>query len=340
MGRSRSVPALVAVGTRYIAALLSGRAGSAGGSTGSLPRALVRALRLHFFAFPAAAALAGSAALSDTAVGWRVPLAAAALGLAWGVGQLLNDVLDLEADAVDAPDRPLVSGALPEGPAAAIALLLGTVVTVAIALVHAYGLAFVGVSALLLFSYGRAKAVAGLGNLFHGALMAVMACIGALATLPDAPVGEVLGRVGPSALTVGAIAALYLQANYEKDRRGDARAGYRTLAHVLGIRLSASLRVLSFGAVALSALEIGLLPSLASRALMLLAAIGWVLSSFLAIFSGHERGALSGYRWAVHATTAALVALAEPRLGAYGAGAFLVVAALLVERAFRITKNP
>ena len=32
------------------------------------------------------------------------------------------------------------------------------------------------------------------------------------------------------------VAALYLQANYEKDRIGDAQAGYRTLAHVLGVR--------------------------------------------------------------------------------------------------------
>jgi geranylgeranylglycerol-phosphate geranylgeranyltransferase len=340
MRRSRSVPALVAVGTRYIAAVLSGRAASTGRSSGSLSLALVRALRLHFFAFPAAAALAGSAALRDDAANWRVPLAAASVGLAWGVGQLLNDVLDLEADAVDAPDRPLVSGALPEGPAAAIALLLGAVVTVALALVHTYGIALVGVSALLLFSYGRAKAIAGLGNLFHGALMAVMACIGALATLPAAPIREVLSRVGPSALLVGAIAALYLQANYEKDRRGDARAGYRTLAHVLGIRLSAGLRALACGAVALTALELGLLPDVASRGFMLLALIGWGISSLAGLFSGHERGALSGYRWAVHATTAALVSLAEPRLGLYGAAAFLLVAALLVERAFRVTTNP
>jgi len=52
------------------------------------------------------------------------------LFLSWGVNQIVNDVLGLKEDRLNAPNRPLVTGALPLKPAlgisaAAIALTLG-----------------------------------------------------------------------------------------------------------------------------------------------------------------------------------------------------------------------
>lgn len=336
----RNVPALIGVGTRFVAAVVRGRSPPTGVGGRELAWALVRAVRLHFFTFPAAAALAGAAAVPGSRLSLRIVVAAGAVGVAWGVGQLLNDVLDLEADAHDAPERPMVSGALPEGPAAAVALLLGVAVTVALACVHPLGLVLTALSALLLFSYGRAKARPGLGNLAHGALMAVMAWIGAAAALPDASLLWILGRVWPVAALTAAVAAVYLQANYEKDRVGDGRAGYRTLAHVLGLRQSALLRALTGLALGVAAHVLHLLDSVTARALgggfvaCLLLSAGWTA------WGGDERSALRGYRFAVYATVAGLLVLAAPLLGPVGAVGFLLVTVVLVEAAFRSSKNP
>lgn len=338
--RPRNVTSLVALGSRFIAAAVRGRAPALGVSAGDFTRGLVRAVRLHFFAFPAAAALAGSASVPTSGVTWRVVLATLGVALAWGVGQLLNDALDVEADAVDAPDRPFVSGLLPEAPTAAVGLSLGLVVTLALASVHRAGFLLVAACALLLFVYGRAKGIAGLGNVTHGLLMAVIAFIGAAATEPSAPLADVLGHVWRSSLLVFAIAALYLQANYEKDRVGDRRAGYQTLALVLGVRASAVSRACVGIALAYGAHRLGALPSATSLALMGLALALLLVSAAIAFFDGRERGALTGYRFAVHSTLAALVALAEPRLGAPAAVISFLAAAALVERAFRLMRNP
>jgi 4-hydroxybenzoate polyprenyltransferase len=302
-------------------------------------RTLGRAVRPHFFLFPAAVALAGSARGSQS-VDWRIVVATFTMGIAWAVGQLLNDLSDVEADRIDAPDRPAVLGLLPEGPTAAVAIGLGIFVAALGAIVHPSAWLLLLLSATLLVIYGPAKAIPVLGNLAHGALIAVVTAIGCAASMPSASLGAVIRAAWPVMLATAALSALYLLANYEKDCEGDARAGYRTLPLVIGIRASALFR--AFGAIALGTwmMRAGLVENALSRALLGAALLSTIASSFSAIRSGTALGALAGYRWAVHGTTAALIA---PAAGLLGAPATLVVLALgivIVERAFSKSKNP
>jgi 4-hydroxybenzoate polyprenyltransferase len=217
------------------------------------------ALRPHFFGLPAGAALAGGAAVGPSEVR-RVAVAAALAGLGWGVGQLLNDLLDREADSIDAPDRPAVRGALPEGPTMLIAMLLGLGVAVGTTLLHPSALWLALLASLLLLGYGYAKHWPLLGNLAHGALVATSTLIGAVAAAPGFPAEDVIPRAAPVAGLVCGWAMVYLESNYEKDRRGDRAAGYVTLPQLVGLRWSAALRAAGALAVAGLAYRWGFLP--------------------------------------------------------------------------------
>lgn len=334
----RGVTRVLVAGVRFGSALVRRRA-ELGLPPAAFARSLSSAVRPHFFVLPAGACLAGAATSPRVGTGLGVAVAAASVGVAWGVGQLLNDLVDLEADAVDAPERPAVRGLLPEGPTALVACLLGILVAVALALVHPLGWLFALGSAVLMLVYAPAKALPLLGNLAHGALMALLALIGAAAAAPGVPLSEVVPRAWATLACVGALGALYLQGNYEKDRAGDARAGYRTLAHLLGVRGSAVLR----GAAG------ALLYWLAWRSALVAAPARWLwllslallgVSVALSLAEGGRRGALRGYRFTVYATISALVALALPLLGVTGALVLSAGAALLVELAFAKSDNP
>lgn len=330
--------AVLGAGLRYAALLLRGSAPELADRR-AFARTVTGALRPHFFVFPAGAALVGASALPSTPEPWRVALAATAAGLGWGVGQLLNDLLDVDADAIDAPDRPAVRGLLPLGPTAAVALALSAVVTAATLAVHPAALILVVVAAVLLAAYAPAKRVPLLGNLAHAALVATAAAIGLASAAPERTL-ELAIASGRRELAYAAfVAALYLQANYEKDRAGDALAGYRTLAHVLGVRGSAIVRALAAPALALLAFRWGLAVNPFSIALVALG-VGLTLAGALGpLASGADRASLAGYRWSVHATAAFMLAPVA-RMSPALAGGLALASALLVERAFHKSPNP
>jgi len=334
---SRGVSQVLGSGIRFGADLLRGRA-RLGVAPTAFVRALFRATRPHFFVFPALACWAGASASARSADRTGVILVALALGVAWAVGQLLNDLFDVEADAVDAPDRPAVRGLLPEGPTAFAASLLGLAVAVALSLSHPSGWAMALASALLMLAYAPAKALPLLGNLAHGALMALLALVGALVARPAVPLAEVVGATWPTLAVVGALAALYLQGNYEKDRDGDAKAGYRTLAHVLGVRGSALGRVLV--ATPLYLAFSGRVAEGAARWAWSASACMLALSALASLRDGARQGALAGYRFTIHSTVLGLGALALPFLGLSAALALFALATLLFELAFARSANP
>jgi 4-hydroxybenzoate polyprenyltransferase len=291
-------------------------------------------MRPHFFFIPAGAALSGAAAHGGFEHPVRVAVVVAAAGVGWGVGQLLNDVLDVEADRVDAPSRPAARGLLPAGPTLSVALLLGMLVSVAVGIAAPTGIALIPIAALLLVGYNAAKRLPVAGNIAHGALIAAAAGFGYLAT----PASVAVPVVWPTLGYVAAVAALYLQANYEKDRRGDQRAGYRTLAHVLGVRGSAVVRaLLSVALVWVAA------PSLLRHDLALvLAAVGCALvvaSASLPLWLGTEAGSLRTYPLAMHGAAAMLLAPVASA-SAPLAGIALSISVVLTERARRRHPNP
>ncbi len=291
-------------------------------------------MRPHFFFIPAGATLSGAATRGAFDHPWRIALVVAAAGVGWGVGQLLNDVLDVDADRVDAPNRATVRGLLPVGPTLSVALLLGVLVAVAVGVAAPAGIVLIPVAVLLLIGYNGAKRLPLAGNVAHGALIAVAAGFGFLATPETASVAGAWPTLG----YVAAVAALYLQANYEKDRRGDALAGYRTLAHATGVRGSAALR----GLCSIGVLWLAVPGVLRSDSGAWIAAFGAglvALSTVWPLRFGTEAASLRSYPLAMHGAAAMLLAPVghvSPLLAA----AAVFVSVILTERARRRHANP
>jgi geranylgeranylglycerol-phosphate geranylgeranyltransferase len=300
------------------------------------------AVRPHFFALPMLAALAGVARAPMFSP--RTVIAVAAAGLGWGVGQLLNDLLDFETDAVMAKDRAIVSGRLPAGPTLLFAAVLGIALTFAMLAVHGFAWVLAAAAAFLIVVYNAAKRYPLAGNVAHGALVAVVAAIGNAAVLPAAFGGwafaRALGSAWPTLATVAAVAIFYIQSNYEKDRAGDRVAGYRTLAVVLGVRASALLRASGIAAIAVAAARAGLLPDALSRATMAIAVILGLGSTLRPICSGTDAAALGAYRLAVHCSALAMLSLGAGALGIAGTAAAALLTVSLTEWAFGRTPNP
>lgn len=320
---------------RYLGACVRGKAPPLGVSPGRFWWELGRALRPHFFFIPAGAALAGAAADGSVDSPLRAGVVTFGAGLGWGVGQLLNDLLDVEADRVDAPHRATVRGLLPTGPTSSVALGLGLLVAGLMAVAAPSALVLLPAAVLLIWIYSNAKRFPAFGNLAHGALVAVAAGFGVLA---DPGAGGESHGAAPMLAYTGSVAALYLQANYEKDRLGDRAAGYRTLAHVLGVRGSALLRVVA--SVGLFAIALGqVLPSTGARAVAALGVVAVLLGTIAPLRHDTESASLSGYPWSIHGAACLMFAptvAVAPIAALIGLG----LAVLLTERARRLHENP
>ena len=299
---------------------------------------ILGAMRPHFFAFPVGATYAGVAATGRSLSPVTLILLGAIAAGGWGVGQLLNDVLDQKADAIDAPQRPAVRGLLPVRPTLWLATLFGLGLFAILALLTPRGVILGSVAVALILTYNPCKALPVLGNLSHGALLACAALMGAATADQETALFDLAARHLQTLLLVGTWAALYLQANYEKDLRGDAAAGYRTLAHVLGVRASAVTRA----SVALAFLFI--VPEHARELPYSLpiysAALGVAVSALYVARQGTQHAALGSYRIAVHGGTLAMLAFGGAALGNGAYFSLLGLAVLLTEGAFRRSENP
>jgi 4-hydroxybenzoate polyprenyltransferase len=351
--------ALAANGTEYARRVLRGEEPILGIPFWSFATEIALTLRPHFFALSSLAALAGAAAHAqrngsapnaiERSLDMQSALAAIACGFGWGVGQIINDLMDRESDAVNAPDRAIPSGRLPAGPALLFALALGALVTVSTVLVHRLAWVYAPLAALLLVFYNAAKRLPVLGNLAHGALMSVAAAIGVASRvlmderegpLTVLPFLQLALAYLPTLMVVGAIAAWYLQANYEKDRRGDRAAGYVTLAVLMPVRASAALRAVAILALGASAAVLDLLPGAVAQATMIAGVAVGFASTIGPIRANDDAAALRAYRLAVVASILCMLALAAPLLGRWGTTVILVAALALVHAAFRRSENP
>lgn len=340
---------LAANGTEYARRVLRGEEPILQIPFRSFAVELGAALRPHFFALSSMAALAGAAGMRETSeVTPRTVVAAITCGLGWGVGQIVNDLMDRESDAVNAPGRAIIDGRLPAGPALIAAVALGALLSVTTVLVHPRAWIFLPMAVLLLVFYNAAKRVPVLGNVAHGALMTIAAAIGA-ASRVSLPMGDpesttmFLRRIfaaSPAFVAVAAIAAWYLQSNYEKDRPGDRAAGYFTLATVLPVRASAAVRAAAIVAIAVSARAMGLLSDAISTTTMVAGAALGIASTIGPMLGNSDQAALRAYRFAVVASILCMLALAAPLLGRWGTTALLAVALALVHAAFRRSENP
>jgi geranylgeranylglycerol-phosphate geranylgeranyltransferase len=317
----------------------------AGLGAGRFGLLLLEAMRPHYFAFGGAAALAGAAAVPGPVEVGRVALAAWVGATGWGVGQLLNDLLDRDTDAINAPGRPLADGRLPVGPVFAAALLLGLLLLAALGALHPSAWLLGLAAMVLLGGYNRAKAFPVLGHLVFGAINSLAAGLGVLAQLPPPEASlsqafEGLARALPLLGWVLALNAWFLLANYEKDRIGDRAAGYRTLPLLLGVRGSAVLRALTLPVLALAGVRLGAAPELPGQVVLTVAAGLGGLSVLPSLWRGTDEAAQLGYRLAVPATPLALLGLAAPLLGGGGLALAALASTVLIEATFRHNPHP
>ncbi len=303
-----------------------------------------RLLRLHFAPITLSAGLLGVLAGEASPRPVPVALALFTCAFAYGVGQVINDYFDRAADAVNAPDRPLVSGAVDPLAAILIVSVVAVVVVGTEVLLAPRVALWTAVAAVGHLMYAATKPIPLLGNFVNGGDIAVMVLVGGAATVNH---GSLLA-LPPGALTLWGLLAValtgYSLISYFKDIPGDRAAGYRTLPVVLGAR-AARWTVLPFPAVAVIATA-GIVVA-APAALHAGAANGvfWVMLgvsviSFAvasrALVSEPERHAYAALVWYTRGTlalTLALIAAHRPLL----AIAVLPVIAVAFELAIRET---
>ncbi len=184
------------------------------------------------------------------------------LFLSWGVNQIINDFLGLPEDRINAPHRPLVTGALPVKPALGI-----TGVCIAVTLAASYGLNPLsvlpaGAGILLNVAYEYAKRFSLLGNLTFGAMIAMCPVFGFLACGP-APDPLITSNRVVVLLLVALNNAVMTYYTYFKDYEGDKRSGIRTFVVRYGVtaaRYAGVAAAFLFVALCLAFITTGALP--------------------------------------------------------------------------------
>jgi geranylgeranylglycerol-phosphate geranylgeranyltransferase len=202
-------------------------------------RAYVKSMRLYYAFVTGIAGWIGVAYARflhpETA---SVPLAAVTLGilfLSWGINQIINDYLGLAEDRINAPHRPMVTGALRPGAALTLSLSLLLVAVVVTWRMAPWALVplLAGVALNVLYEY--AKGVPVLGNIVFGLMISACTAYGFLATNNGNPVVVTSGRLSVLAL-VALMNGLMTYYTYFKDYAGDKAAGKITAVVLQGIQ--------------------------------------------------------------------------------------------------------
>ncbi|HKP92194.1 MAG TPA: UbiA prenyltransferase family protein [Thermoleophilaceae bacterium] len=197
-------------------------------------RAWVRLVRVHFVPMSLSSGLAGYFAAKDSPTFASVALGLAVCTTGYGIGVIINDYADRRADAINAPDRPLVTGEV--NPTLALALVSAVSVAV-LALGFALATPVAVWSLLALaghFVYTATKPIPMVGNLVNGVDIALFTMVGAAAGAPDRAWYDMPADAWATTGLIAVAIAGFCLVGYFKDVPGDTAAGYRTLPVVLG----------------------------------------------------------------------------------------------------------
>jgi geranylgeranylglycerol-phosphate geranylgeranyltransferase len=171
----------------------------------------------------------------DTA---SLPLAAVTLGilfLSWGINQIINDYLGLAEDRINAPHRPMVTGALHPQAALALSFSLLALAVIVTWLLSPWALIPLLAGIALNMVYEYAKGVPVLGNVVFGLMISMCTTYGFLATNNGYPIVFTTGRVSVLGL-VALMNGLMTYYTYFKDYAGDKAAGKITAVVLQGIQ--------------------------------------------------------------------------------------------------------
>jgi len=190
-----------------------------------------------YYAFVTGFAGWAGIAASQAPLSWRMVLALLMLFTSWGINQIVNDFLGLEEDRINAPQRPMVSGALNIPAALGLSAVL-----MAIASIIAYQFSPSAVGVILIgcglnVAYEYAKAIPVLATLVFGVMIALCYYFGLLFMSPLLSWAEL---ASPQHLTlfvaIGLANSTMTYFTYFKDYEGDLAAGKHTLVIVLGAK--------------------------------------------------------------------------------------------------------
>lgn len=155
--------------------------------------------------------------------------------LSWGVNQIFSDYCDRREDAVNAPHRPMVTGALPARPA----MMLSGVIMLAFGVVayclNPWCLAILAVGGLLNIAYSICKKIPVLNCLIYACAISCCALFSYSALEGGLPPWNLIQNV---LLYVLPAHFLMCHNSYYKDVEGDRLAGIRTLQVIFPKRLS------------------------------------------------------------------------------------------------------
>lgn len=248
--------------------------------------------------------------------------------ICWGgypMGQVFNDFSDREADKINAPHRPFVTGEInPVVALSVVVVLTATMLTwaafVAPGIVFWTAMAIVGNAV-----YSVAKGVPMAGNVANGVDLAVFVLIGAAAAAPERSPFDVPTEVVVVALLVAVILSAFCLLSYFKDVVGDKAAGYITLPVALGARRARlwtiPLPLAGFAAtIVLAVAEPSALGADGANAafwLLLVLGAGAFAASIGYVIADPERNGYEALLWSVRGSVffaLALSALPEPML--------------------------
>ena len=168
---------------------------------------------------------------------WRSTLIIVVLFLSWGVNQIINDYLGLAEDRINAPNRPMVTGALQPRPALWLSAMLLIGLGVVSCFLNPWSVIPVLAGVLLNILYEYAKGWSLLGNLVFGLSIAMCMVYGFLASGPLPTVFFTPNRWSVFFLVV-LLNALMTYYTYFKDIEGDRQAGKRTFMVKYGLAIA------------------------------------------------------------------------------------------------------
>ena len=160
--------------------------------------------------------------------GWTLRDAALlAMGFfAWGFNQIFSDWCDRKEDAINAPHRPMVTGALKPLPAFAVSAAGLAVLAVAGWLMSPWTLAFLALGGALNIAYSLLKRVPVLNCLVYACAISCCALFAIAGMGNRCPSLDAFGFV---AVWILPVHFLMCHNSYYKDVKGDRAAGVRTL---------------------------------------------------------------------------------------------------------------
>ena len=145
---------------------------------------------------------------------------------AWGFNQIFSDWCDRKEDAINAPHRPMVTGALSPLPAFAVSAAGLAAIAVAGYLMSPWTLAFLALGGVLNIAYSLLKRVPVLNCLVYACAISCCALFAIAGMAKRCPTLDEFGFV---AAWIMPVHFLMCHNSYYKDVKGDRAAGVRTL---------------------------------------------------------------------------------------------------------------